>query len=642
MISAGDWVPIGVAGMEDAALAAVRTRGSALVVAGPGTGKTELLGQRAAYLFQTGTCIHPRRVLAISFKRDAATNLRDRVERRCGQLLTRRLDSMTFDAFAKQLLDRFSRALPSHIALSHSYGIAPFLKSSAFADLQRAAVDGLDQPGHPAHWAKTLIGKQPTPEGIFAVTMDGFSKSVQSLCLHPLDITSYGAFLQLVQLRTTLVSRNPMLGFPMIGRLAQAIVHANPHLRQAICATYSHVFLDEFQDTTSVQYALIEAIFKGSPTSLTAVGDDKQRIMGWAGARADAFAAFEGDFLHSPTATGRISLTRNYRSNQRIVAILNTLKARLAPTEPDFVAARPAPDLPDNQICAVMVADDSDAEAEAIAASVASTIAGGVDPRDIGLLVRQKSGDWEGRLKSSFEAHGLAFRNEDRDVGGASIQDLMTEPYPQIVIDFLDLLIRRHGGTMWATTMNHCAVVISLAIDDDDAAESDLALRLDDFHREHRVTAAEEMTPATIAGKIAAIEEFLGLERLRSVAPQYATGDQFSRIRGATSSFLTECATRPGSWQDLLARFRGVGQTPLMTITKSKGLEYDLVILLGLNDTQWWSFDKDPTEGHSLFFVAASRARERLLMTRCGFDRNAKIREIFELLEAAGVQQIRT
>lgn len=79
-----------------------------------------------------------------------------------------------------------------------------------------------------------------------------------------------------------------------------------------------------------------------------------------------------------------------------------------------------------------------------------------------------------------------------------------------------------------------------------------------------------------------------------------------------------------------------------MTITKSKGLEYDLVILLGSNDTEWWSFGRDPGKGHSTLFMAASRAKESLIMTRCGSDRSAKIGEIVALLDKAGVRQIRT
>lgn len=121
--------------------------------------------------------------------------------------------------------------------------------------------------------------------------------------------------------------------------------------------------------------------------------------------------------------------TRNYRSNERIVEILNTLKANLAPNEPDFVAARPTPNLPPDRICSILVADDPDKEAKAVADGVAQAVAAGTDPRSIGLLVRQKAADWEQRVRPKFELRGLALRNEDRDVGGASIQDLMAEPY---------------------------------------------------------------------------------------------------------------------------------------------------------------------------------------------------------------------
>ena len=92
----------------------------------------------------------------------------------------------------------------------------------------------------------------------------------------------------------------------------------------------------------------------------------------------------------------------------------------------------------------------------------------------------------------------------------------------------------------------------------------------------------------------------------------------------------------------MLARYRGENQIPLMTITKSKGLEYDLVLLLGLDDEQWWSFKNNPDEGHSTFFVAASRARERLFMTLCQTKPRGKIAEIYQLLSDAGVKVLRS
>jgi DNA helicase II / ATP-dependent DNA helicase PcrA len=117
------WVPRGVAALEPKGGDAVRDTESALVVAGPGAGKTELLAQRASYLLETGLCPAPRAILAISFKRDAAKNLRERVASRCGSSLARRFTSFTFDAFAKSLVDRFRPALLEALRPTADYAI---------------------------------------------------------------------------------------------------------------------------------------------------------------------------------------------------------------------------------------------------------------------------------------------------------------------------------------------------------------------------------------------------------------------------------------------------------------------------------------------------------------------------------------
>jgi DNA helicase-2/ATP-dependent DNA helicase PcrA len=119
-----EWRPVGIPGLEREAEVAVRSPVNTMVVAGPGAGKTETLAQRACYLLQTGLCPTPRRILAISMKRDAARNLQDRVALRCGSELSRRFDSMTFDAFAKSLVDRFRGALPEHARPKRDYRIS--------------------------------------------------------------------------------------------------------------------------------------------------------------------------------------------------------------------------------------------------------------------------------------------------------------------------------------------------------------------------------------------------------------------------------------------------------------------------------------------------------------------------------------
>jgi DNA helicase II / ATP-dependent DNA helicase PcrA len=106
-LSEEKWTPVGVNELESSADAAVRASGNSLVVAGPGAGKTELLAQRANFLLVTGKCPPPKRILAISFKRDAAKNIGDRVKRRCPEYADR-FDSLTLDSFAKSIARKLS------------------------------------------------------------------------------------------------------------------------------------------------------------------------------------------------------------------------------------------------------------------------------------------------------------------------------------------------------------------------------------------------------------------------------------------------------------------------------------------------------------------------------------------------------
>lgn len=124
MIRPEEWLPAADMELEPNALAAATETGRNLVVtAGPGAGKTELLAQRADFLLRTGKCRYPRRILAISFKVDAAKNLGERVQRRCPGELAARLDSYTFHAFALRLIDAFRPVLTGVNALDPDYTV---------------------------------------------------------------------------------------------------------------------------------------------------------------------------------------------------------------------------------------------------------------------------------------------------------------------------------------------------------------------------------------------------------------------------------------------------------------------------------------------------------------------------------------
>ncbi|WP_254062245.1 UvrD-helicase domain-containing protein [Acidobacterium sp. S8] len=102
--------------------------------------------------------------------------------------------------------------------------------------------------------------------------------------------------------------------------LAVEILKQSNVARNAVRQTYSHVFLDEFQDCTNVQYQLIHAAFCGTDIQLTAVGDTKQRIMGWAGALEGISQTFALDF-----GARRLNLYQNFRSQPRLRRMQNEM-----------------------------------------------------------------------------------------------------------------------------------------------------------------------------------------------------------------------------------------------------------------------------------------------------------------------------
>ncbi len=108
--------------------------------------------------------------------------------------------------------------------------------------------------------------------------------------------------------------------------LAIQILQKSKLARNAIRQTYSDVFLDEFQDCTDKQYELLKLAFQGTGIRLTAVGDTKQKIMGWAGALDGIFKTFAADFAATP-----LNMYRNFRSKPRLLRLQNEVIRVLDP-----------------------------------------------------------------------------------------------------------------------------------------------------------------------------------------------------------------------------------------------------------------------------------------------------------------------
>ena len=133
--------------------------------------------------------------------------------------------------------------------------------------------------------------------------------------------------------------------------------------RTAVVQTYSHVFLDEFQDCTNEQYELIRTAFLHTGVRVTAVGDTKQRIMGWAGAMEGIFERYAMDFQARP-----LNLYQNFRAKPRLRRLQNAMVRVMDPP-----AAVPDVELlGDEGIVEVHRFDTDDEEAASIADQIAN------------------------------------------------------------------------------------------------------------------------------------------------------------------------------------------------------------------------------------------------------------------------------
>lgn len=615
------WVPVGVNSLEPTAELVVRSERNTIVVAGPGAGKTELLAQRACFLLETGTCPATRRILAISFKRDAAKNLGERVRKRCGDR-AQRFDSLTIDAFAKGLVDRFRLALdegwrpkPSYEVLTRSLNI-------------NAMRDWIEAAGAPP--GQTPVNVRQLSEGevrrFFDRLCHGFPLPYEGEGVGPL-VVYLGRRWWKEQLG--LPAGQPSLTFPMLNRLSSFLLRCNPKLTLALRSTYAFVFLDEFQDTTAAQYDLIRTAFQNSRAVLTAVGDSKQRIMVWAGAMTDVFETYQNDFSGE-----RHCLTSNYRSAPELVRMQHIIAQVLEAGTPPAKAAKTDA----TGSCVLLEFSNPEDEAVFLAGIIEKGILEeGKQPRDYCVLVRQRTREMISSLETTLSERKIKIRDESQ------LQDLLAEPVTTFLMSILRLATRPRDSEAWADLTNDIAMLYGLDLNEDGLIIERECKRL----VQHSRVALENgrILPSLPQELIAMV----GDAPFRSAYRQYRNGSYLHDMVGGLSGALKTSISTLTSARKAVDDVIGFDAVPAMTIHKSKGLEFHTVIFLGLEDSQWWAFANQADEEKRGFFVAFSRAAERVYFTfsnvrdeRWGRRRQLKSRigDLYSILLQAGVPTV--
>ncbi|NRA87709.1 MAG: UvrD-helicase domain-containing protein [Rhizobiales bacterium] len=503
-----NWVPVGVENLESNAWRALRSDTNLSVVAGPGAGKTEFLAQKATYLLQTGICPDPFQILAISFKRDAAANLTERVKKRCPPEQAIRFTSITFDAFTKSLVDRFQSALPDEWKPSSPYEIT-FPKARDFEEALRssrfnAPVDA---------WVQDIVAIN---RGTFEANLVGCTR----LPFERFVPRTGRDFAVSNWWSLNLTNKTPSeLSFVMLNRLAELLLRFRPDILSAIRQTYSYVFVDEFQDTTFSQYDFLKTLFHGSQTKITTVGDDKQKIMGWAGAVDDAFQQFEYDY-----GAERIPLLFNFRSSPALVQVQHVI-ANAMDEGIEEVEAQAAMEI-DGQAAQIWTFSNKQAEISQIATWLSDDMqARGKSPRDYAVIVRQKADEFEGEIMETFLNNGLKVRNEARMIGAIGLQDLIGEELVTIFCAMMWVLVKDRQPKSWKVIENAYLVTQGIDIENENSIRK-CEDRLEAFIKSKKEDIIALNVDAQNANDLCLdIINFFGKDMLSQAYHQYSMGD---------------------------------------------------------------------------------------------------------------------
>ncbi|WP_344151165.1 ATP-dependent DNA helicase [Nocardioides koreensis] len=297
--------------------------GPLLVLAGPGTGKTTTLVEAIVRRIDDGA--RPDQVLALTFSRKAAEQLRDRVTARLGRTMSTGLSS-TFHSFA--------------------YGLVRFY---APAELYAAPLRLLSAPEQDVVLQELLTDNPESvrwPDALkAAVGTRGFAREVHAVLsrarergLDPADLVALGRAERVPEFEAAglflhqyldVLGNQSAIDYPDL--IARAVIEAQVH-RDELRTRYSHVFVDEYQDTDPSQVALLRAL-AGDGRNLTVVGDPDQSIYGFRGADVRGILDFPREF---PTAAGApapvVALGTTRRFGSRLLRASRTVASAIAVT----------------------------------------------------------------------------------------------------------------------------------------------------------------------------------------------------------------------------------------------------------------------------------------------------------------------
>ncbi|MCW5809999.1 MAG: UvrD-helicase domain-containing protein [Labilithrix sp.] len=618
--------------------AAFHVDGPLLVFAGAGSGKTRVITYRIANLVARER-VAPWRILAVTFTNKAAGEMRARLER--PDLLgpvARDLWVGTFHATCA----KFLRMFPEAIERSKSFVIYDSTDQKAVVTRVLRDMNLDDRRYTPKAVLGRIHKEKQEGRGPDEMSLDSYLDDAVQKAYRKYEAALRAA--NALDFEDLILSVVRVLEAPADGSVGVEVLRA----QETLLKKFDHVLVDEFQDTNQIQYRLLKKLASRTK-NLCVVGDDDQSIYRWRGADVRNIRGFRRDW----PAAKVVKLEQNYRSTKNIVASALAVIAPSPTREPKELFT----DNPNGTPIRVIACADERDEAACVVRAIRDAREAGIGPKEIAVFYRVHA---QSRvLEESLRAVDMPYQI----IGGTKFYDraeikdaiayLRVLVNPKSDVDMLRIINVPARG-IGSTTVERVASYANMqGISIFEALE-----RLDDF--------AEDLgsAPRKRLGQFRELMKLLAGEARARSAPEVLrlllakTGykkalededtaeaegrlENLAELEGSMQDYETEAEARgePPTLDGFLERVSLVADTDqgdapiekvtLMTVHGAKGLEFELVLLTGMEEDMFPYRNQEPRtpeemeEERRLAYVAITRARHHLIVT------HARQRQIF-------------
>lgn len=593
---------------------AVQTlNGPVLILAGAGTGKTRTVTCRIAHMIERG--VNPRGILALTFTNKAANEMADRVAGLVDRKAARAMTVCTFHSLCVRIL----RQDIGRLGYKENFSI----------------YTGSDQSG----LLKRLIMEYGARrEKLEPAQVLGEMSRVRNAGLGPEQIedTLIAAVARAYQ--RELKAQNAV-DFDDLLILTERLLRCYPTVHEKWNKRFSHITVDEFQDTNSLQMSLLRQLV-GPEHNVCVVGDDDQSIYGWRGAQISNILDFES-FFPNPKV---IKLEENYRCTRQVLDCANTLIRHNSGRRDKTLRTNKVGVYP----VRLMAMPGSQEEAEFMADEIEQLHAMGkqqwddfavlfranAQSRPLEMALRERhipyrmvgtKSFFDRREVKDLLSYLMMMDNPDADLHLLRVLNTPPRGISATTANFAIDWSREHKKSLWATLLD-----ISFLAECSTRSQNSIGAFTDLVTRYGTEFAASERPFVDI------LQDFLqetGYEdyiarlckteeerqrRLAAIDDIKVALRQFWLPGHKLTDFLASLSLDDEREEDDIEKKSGVC---LITMHAAKGLEFPHVYIVGVEEgllPHTRSVDEGSLdEERRLFYVGITRARERLTMTYC-------------------------